>query len=216
MAVDDLGWRHAATVLRSLGPIRVALQLVDKPTQRVHRRAPLSLQLAHVWRERSAHGALHLVVPAVGAHVGEAVLVEHVVEIALEVFFGLLFAAGVAMLAVGGYVLFDVPDASDLSVPFWQVVAPAVLGFAVVGAVMVIAISRSFSRPQFAGREGMLGDVAVADSDIDPTGRVFLHGEYWNAVSDEAISAGESVEILSIDSLEVRVARVFNASGGES
>lgn len=130
--------------------------------------------------------------------------------------FGLLFAAGVASLAVGGYVLFDVPDASDLSVPFWQVIAPAVLGFAAVGAILVVGVSRSFSRPQFAGSEGMLGDVAVADSDIDPRGRVFLHGEYWNAVSDEAISAGESVEIVSVDSLEVRVARVFNASRGES
>jgi membrane-bound serine protease (ClpP class) len=130
--------------------------------------------------------------------------------------FGLLFAAGVASLAVGGYVLFDVPDASDLSVPFLRVIAPAVLGFAIVGLVLVIGVSRSFSRPQFAGREGMLGDVAVVDRDIDPRGRVFLHGEYWNAVSDEAIAAGESVEILSVDSLELRVARVLNARRGES
>lgn len=130
--------------------------------------------------------------------------------------FGLLFAAGVASLAVGGYVLFDVPDASDLSVPFWTVIAPAVVAFALVGAVLVIAVSRSFARPQFAGAEGMVGDRAVADSDIDPRGRVFLHGEYWNAVSDESIRAGEPVEILSVDSLEVRVARVSDTHKGES
>jgi membrane-bound serine protease (ClpP class) len=121
--------------------------------------------------------------------------------------FGLLFAAGVAALAVGGYVVFDVPDVSDLSVPFWTVILPAVLGFSIVGAILVIGVSRSFGRPQFAGNEGMIGDVAVADSDIDPQGRVFLHGEYWNAVSDEPITEGEKVEILSVDSLEVRVAR---------
>ena len=130
--------------------------------------------------------------------------------------FGLLFAGGVASLAVGAYVLFDVPEASDLSVPFWRVIFPAVLGFAAVGAVLVIGVSRSFARPQFSGNEGMIGDRAVADSAIAPRGRVFLHGEYWNAVSDDAIAEGDAVEILSIHSLELRVARASDQGRGNS
>ncbi|MBW2281564.1 MAG: nodulation protein NfeD [Deltaproteobacteria bacterium] len=151
--------------------------------------------------------------------IGLLLIATGIALMAAEIFvasFGLLFAGGVACLAVGGYVLFDVPDASDLSVPFWRVIAPAVVGFSLVGAMIVIGVSRSFARPQFAGSEGMIGDLAVADSDIDPEGRVFLHGEYWNAVSDETISAGESVEILSVDSLQVRVARPSDATKGNS
>jgi membrane-bound serine protease (ClpP class) len=123
---------------------------------------------------------------------------------------GVLFGLGVVSMALGGYLLFDVPELSDLSVPFWQIVFPVVAGFAVVGAIIVIGVSRSMARPQFAGNEGMLGELALADSDIDPSGRVLYHGEYWNAVAAETIRTGDKVRIVQVQDLELRVVRADN------
>jgi len=122
--------------------------------------------------------------------------------------FGVLFAVGVVCLAVGGYLVFDVPEVSDFALPFWSVVLPTVLAFAVFGAIVVFGLSRTMFKPQFAGAESLVGKLAIADSDIDPRGRIFLHGDFWTAVAEEPISEGERVEIVEVDELLVRVARI--------
>ena len=52
--------------------------------------------------------------------------------------------------------------------------------------------------------EGLVGDIALVDSDIAPEGRVFLHGEFWTARADEPIRKGERVEITQVRDLVVR------------
>ncbi len=150
--------------------------------------------------------------------VGLLLMTAGVALMVTEVFvasFGLLFAAGLVCLALGGYLLFDVPELSGVQVPFFSVILPAVLGFALFGAIIVFGLSRSMTRPQGAGREGMLGEFAVADSDLDPTGRVFIHGEYWNAEAPEAVKAGEQVVVVEVRDLVLSVARPADR-GGES
>lgn len=124
--------------------------------------------------------------------------------------FGLLFTAGALSLGAGGYLLFDVPELSDLTVPFFGVILPTVAVFVVFGAIVVFGVTRSFGRPQYAGLEGMVGDLAVADSDLEPTGRVFIHGEYWKAEAAEPIRRGEQVRVVEVRDLLLRVARASN------
>jgi membrane-bound serine protease (ClpP class) len=121
--------------------------------------------------------------------------------------FGVLFASGLVCFAIGGYMIFDVPEQSDLAVPV-QVVAGAVLAVAIFGGVVVFGLSRSLFRPQFSGAEGLTGKIGVADSDIDPEGRVFLKGDLWTAESDERIVKGEKVRITEVRDLKVRVERL--------
>jgi membrane-bound serine protease (ClpP class) len=128
--------------------------------------------------------------------------------------FGLLFAAGVACMGLGGYLLFDVPELAGIRVPFFSVILPMVLGFAALGAIIVFGVSRTFLRPQYSGLEGMVGEVALVDSDIDPSGRVFVHGEFWNAESDEPIRKGERVEVLQVRDLVLRVGRLSQQGEG--
>jgi membrane-bound serine protease (ClpP class) len=60
--------------------------------------------------------------------------------------------------------------------------------------------------PVRAGSETMLGKTVSATTRIDArTGRVFIEGEYWNAVSDRPIEPGQRVEIVGIDGLTLRV-----------
>jgi membrane-bound serine protease (ClpP class) len=102
--------------------------------------------------------------------------------------------------------VFDVPEQSDLTVPI-QVVVGAVVAMAIFGGVVVFGLSRTLFRPQVAGAEGLIGQVARVESDIDPEGRVFLRGDLWTAEADEPIRSGEKVRITEVCDLKVRVER---------
>ena len=59
---------------------------------------------------------------------------------------------------------------------------------------MVGAGLRAQRLPVQTGKETMLGQVATAVARIDATGgKVFVEGEYWNAVSESPIEAGQTV-----------------------
>ena len=60
--------------------------------------------------------------------------------------------------------------------------------------------------PVRAGKETMFGKAVSAMARIDAaTGKVFVEGEYWNAVSDAPIESGQMVEIIGIDGLTLKV-----------
>jgi membrane-bound serine protease (ClpP class) len=121
--------------------------------------------------------------------------------------FGVLFLVGLGCLLVGGTMLFDRPDLSDLSVDFWRVLVPVVVGFAVCGGLLVFAIGRVSQRAQVAGVEQLVGMIGVASTRLAPSGTVFVHGEYWNADAAEPVEANERVELLAVDGLRLRVRR---------
>jgi membrane-bound serine protease (ClpP class) len=124
---------------------------------------------------------------------------------------GLLFAAGVACFLIGGTMVFDRPELSDLTVSFWQVLVPIAAAMSVLGAFIVYSLSRTFMSRQTAGVDEMVGLVGRCEVAIDPSGKVFVRGEYWNSVSDEKIAAGDLVEILEIQGLTLRVRPAHNA-----
>jgi len=55
------------------------------------------------------------------------------------------------------------------------------------------------------GVEGMIGLVGVAIGDLNPEGRIFVHGEYWNAVSSTPIASGNRARVLAVDHLKLAV-----------
>ena len=140
--------------------------------------------------------------------VGALLLISGLALFVAEIFitsFGMLFAAGIVCFAYGAYMLFRVPELSDLTVPFWSVIFPAVVVLSGFMAIVVFGVSRSFGRPQFSGREALLGQEAVADSDIRPEGRIRVRGELWKAESDEPIERGQRVKLVEVHDLMVRV-----------
>jgi membrane-bound serine protease (ClpP class) len=57
------------------------------------------------------------------------------------------------------------------------------------------------------GAEGLIGERAQVIAACAPTGRVRVRGEIWNARAEEAIEAGESVEVDGVDGLTLHVSR---------
>jgi len=80
-----------------------------------------------------------------------------------------------------------------------------------VTAAFFVFVAGAGVRAQFipvkVGRETMIGKQVEALAPIDAEhGKVFIEGEYWNAVSDTPVPAGQVVEVVGINGLTLRVA----------
>jgi len=70
------------------------------------------------------------------------------------------------------------------------------------------AVIPSLRRKKVTGAEGMIGLVGEVVASLKPDGIIRVGGEYWKAKSLEGdIEAGEDVEVLEIDRLNLRVKR---------
>jgi len=59
-----------------------------------------------------------------------------------------------------------------------------------------------------AGKETLIGRTVTALTPIDSrNGRIFVEGEYWNAVSDAPIEKGEEAEIAAVQGLTIKLTR---------
>jgi membrane-bound serine protease (ClpP class) len=56
--------------------------------------------------------------------------------------------------------------------------------------------------------EGLLGEVGEVKSNLSPAGKIFVHGEYWNAEGEGEILAGEKVRVVGYDGMRLRVKRL--------
>ena len=75
------------------------------------------------------------------------------------------------------------------------------------GAVIVFAVGRTMTFAQTSGVDDLVGLVGKTVSALDPEGKVFVRGEYWNAQADEVIEEGVAVEVASVDGLYMTVRR---------
>jgi membrane-bound serine protease (ClpP class) len=119
--------------------------------------------------------------------------------------YGLLFLAGAGCLLLGGSMLFDVPEVGNLGVSFWSVLVPAVASLSLFALVVLVAVGRSFRRPQVSGAYELVGLVGTASTDLDRDGTVFVRGEFWNARAAAPIRKGERVEVEAVEGLMIRV-----------
>jgi membrane-bound serine protease (ClpP class) len=118
--------------------------------------------------------------------------------------FGVLIAAGSVAFFLGALMLFqDFPEAMALP---WAYLIPATLLTAVFFVWVATAGIRAQFSPGRAGVETLMGQRAEVVDPVTPTGgRIFVNGEYWHAVADEEIGAGEECEIVEVHGLTMRV-----------
>jgi membrane-bound serine protease (ClpP class) len=120
--------------------------------------------------------------------------------------FGLLSLGGVISLFLGSLMLFEgTAPGMRLS---WRVLVPTVVmisGFFV--AVAGLVFRSQVSKPR-TGDKGLVGEVGVAKSSLEPEGKVFVHGELWNAVAPGRIESGAKVRVVGVDRLLLRVEQV--------
>ncbi len=117
---------------------------------------------------------------------------------------GVLTVGGIVAFFLGAMMLFSHAGPGFGLSPAW--IVPGTLVTAAFFVFVVGKGIRAQFKPVQAGRETMLGRTVNALSRIDPQGgRVFTEGEYWNAVSETPVEAGQPVEVTGIEGLTLKV-----------
>lgn len=168
-------------------------------------------------------GAVSLFLFALAANVlpfsilGLAVIVVGLVLFLLEVKFvshGLLSIGGFVCLVVGGLMLFPGP------IPELRLGLGTVLpGALVLAAFCLLAVRLTVKahRGRVAtGMEGLAGELATVADDLGPEGKVFVHGELWDATSDRGpIPRGRKVRVVRVENMMLHVEPADGSARGE-
>lgn len=137
--------------------------------------------------------ALALIAAAFGLFALEAKLTSH----------GVLGAGGVICLIVGAVMLVDGP------IPEMRVrLATAVAVSLPLGAIAVFLMTlvlRARGNRVATGAEAMIGEIGITRTPLGPDGKVFVHGELWNATANREIPEGTRVRVRGVQGLRVLV-----------
>jgi membrane-bound serine protease (ClpP class) len=116
---------------------------------------------------------------------------------------GVLTVGGIALLALGGLLLVDSPI-PEMRVHLLTALAVSIPLGLITAFLMTLALKARRNKV-VTGSEGMVGEIGIAQTDISPRGKVFVHGELWDAISSCDVSAGQSVVVNRVDGLLLQV-----------
>lgn len=142
------------------------------------------------------YAGLLLILLGVAFLVGEAFLPS----------FGVLGIGGAISLAIGSLLLFDT-QTSDLMVDR-SIVFTAVGTLSLVMVILGYLVVQAQRRKPTLGMEGLVGEIGEVKFKLDPIGKIFVHGEYWNAEADREIAVGERVRVVALDGMRLKVRRL--------
>ena len=119
--------------------------------------------------------------------------------------YGVLGIGGVIAFVIGSLFLVDTSQ-TNLSVNRGIIAGTAVGFSAIVLGIGYLVLSTRRGHVSTGG-EGMIGKIGLVRATIAPgtPGQIFVNGEIWRAVSDEAIPAGANARIIAVHGLEVTV-----------
>lgn len=137
--------------------------------------------------------ALGLILGAFALFAAEAKFATH----------GVLTIGGIALLTLGGLLLVDSPI-PEMRVHLVTALAVSVPLGLITAFLMTIALKARRNKV-VTGAQGLVGETGVAQTSLLPQGKVFVHGELWDAVSSSALPAGQLVIVRKIDGLTLQV-----------
>ena len=120
--------------------------------------------------------------------------------------FGILTIGGIVSMFLGGIMLFEETPGFPFQVDWRIALTVAVCTGAFFIFALGMAMKVRLTQPK-TGSEGLINTTGIAVTDIDPRGDVRLHGEYWSAVCDDPVKKGESVRVIQVDGLTLKVVK---------
>jgi membrane-bound serine protease (ClpP class) len=120
--------------------------------------------------------------------------------------FGILGVGGIVSFVLGSVMLIDTP------IPALKPSLSTILGVAAAfGAIflfLTFKVIKAMKNRTVTGKEAMVGEIGKAKTDIDKNGgKVFVHGEWWNAITDtdQHIPNGSKIVVKSIENFVLTV-----------
>jgi membrane-bound serine protease (ClpP class) len=119
---------------------------------------------------------------------------------------GVLSVGGVISLVLGSMMLIRSDSALEFVQISWSVIlTSAALSLIFFMFVVGFGLRALKSKPP-TGREGLAGEIGESLTFLQPEGRVRVHGEIWNAVSDSGkISKDAKIRVVSVENLTLHV-----------
>jgi len=153
-----------------------------------------------------AVGALALLLAFLGLqtlpvnYVGVLLILLAIILFILEVkvvSFGMLTIGGLVALTFGSLILIESPQ------PYLQISRVVIAATVAVCGGFISLVLYFVVRVQktrfFSGLEGMIGEHGTAVTALNPRGRVFLHGEYWDARAEATVDEGSEIEVVGAE-----------------
>jgi membrane-bound serine protease (ClpP class) len=116
---------------------------------------------------------------------------------------GVLAIGGMVTMILGGLLLVDGP------IPEMRVRLLTALSVSVpLGAITVFLMSialKARANKVVTGAQGLVGEIGIAQTPLSPRGKVFVHGEIWDATSTVGVAAGQAVVVREVAGLQLLV-----------
>ncbi len=121
--------------------------------------------------------------------------------------YGILTIGGIASMILGSLMLFKSTPSLSVHLPISIILAVTFTTAAFFIFAIAMAL-RTHRQKITTGKEGMIGEMGVAVTNIDPEGEVKIHGEYWIAQSDEKIKKDQKIIVIKVDGLKLIVEKI--------
>ena len=129
--------------------------------------------------------------------------------------YGILSIGGIAAMVIGSMMLINSPI-PELK-PSLSLIIPVAMGISLIFIFLVFLVVRAHARKIVTGKEGLVGEFGVAQTDLVPGGKVFVHGEIWEAEAEENIPKGTKVKVTEVqEGLKIRVKKIEENSVKEN
>jgi membrane-bound serine protease (ClpP class) len=116
---------------------------------------------------------------------------------------GVLGIGGIICMIFGALFLVDGPIPEMRVHLFTALIVSIPIGLITI-FLMTLVLKARRNRVT-TGREGMIGEIGVARTPLEPAGKVFVHGELWNAKARTSVAEGARVRVSDIDGLQLIV-----------
>lgn len=121
--------------------------------------------------------------------------------------YGILAVGGIVAMVIGSVMLIDTPI-PELQ-PSLKLIIPVAISLSLIFLFLVFLVIRAHAKKIHTGKEGLVGEIGVAQTDLKPEGKVFVHGELWNAEAVGEVPCGGKVKIIQVlEGLKIRVQKI--------
>lgn len=127
---------------------------------------------------------------------------------------GVLGVGGIVIMVLGALMLVDSPI-PEMRVKLLTALAVS-LPLGIITIFLMSVAIRARHNKVMTGKEGLIGEVGVVQAPFTPKGKVFVHGELWEAVGPGEVGVGQNVVVRNVRDLTLEVEPANRVVGNTS
>jgi membrane-bound serine protease (ClpP class) len=116
---------------------------------------------------------------------------------------GVLTIGGIILMILGMLLLVDGPI-PQMRVK-WITALAVSIPLGLISAFLMTIALRARRNKVMTGEQGLVGEIGVVQAPLTPSGKVFVQGELWDAISPTTVDVGRNVVIRKVQDLKLYV-----------